>query len=117
MWDDPICWPQTPLNTTISVQCPPIKGYDTTSKEVPCIFSPSCGILVRNSKFCQYILPTYSEMISKYCDPSGLWRENETDDDEEYWHSQTNIVVCFTEEILKILDQINQLPEGGFEVR
>lgn len=32
-WDHSICWPRTPPNTTIALQCPQVKGYDTSSME------------------------------------------------------------------------------------
>ena len=56
-------------------------------------------------------------MVSKYCDPSGMWRRNGTDTVDEFWNSQTSGEECLTTEIRKILEQMNQLSEGGIQVR
>ena len=35
-WDNPICWPPTPANTTVTLQCPALTGYDTSSTKILC---------------------------------------------------------------------------------
>uniref|UniRef100_A0A914DK67 Uncharacterized protein n=2 Tax=Acrobeloides nanus TaxID=290746 RepID=A0A914DK67_9BILA len=75
-WDTVLCWPATPANSSISLQCPPLKGLDPTKN------------------------------ITKFCHASGRWMgKSENDFSKE--HGWTNFTMCFTEEVTKIMENLN----------
>uniref|UniRef100_A0A915CQ80 Uncharacterized protein n=1 Tax=Ditylenchus dipsaci TaxID=166011 RepID=A0A915CQ80_9BILA len=75
-WDTVLCWPATKGNTSITLQCPPLKGLDPTKN------------------------------ITKWCHSSGRWM-GKTEDDFSRSHGWTNFTMCFTQEVVHIMKNLN----------
>uniref|UniRef100_A0A914YYH6 G-protein coupled receptors family 2 profile 1 domain-containing protein n=1 Tax=Panagrolaimus superbus TaxID=310955 RepID=A0A914YYH6_9BILA len=75
-WDTVLCWPSTRSNTSITLQCPPLKGLDPTKN------------------------------ITKFCHASGRWM-GKTEDDFTRSHGWTNFTMCFTQEVVDIMKNLN----------
>jgi hypothetical protein len=75
-WDTVLCWPSTKSNTSITLQCPPLKGLDPTKN------------------------------ITKFCHASGRWM-GKTEDDFSRSHGWTNFTMCFTQEVVDIMKNLN----------
>uniref|UniRef100_A0AC34FN97 Calcitonin receptor n=1 Tax=Panagrolaimus sp. ES5 TaxID=591445 RepID=A0AC34FN97_9BILA len=75
-WDTVLCWPSTRSNTSITLQCPPLKGLDPTKN------------------------------ITKFCHASGRWM-GKTEDDFSRSHGWTNFTMCFTQEVVDIMKNLN----------
>uniref|UniRef100_A0A1I7YBB0 Calcitonin receptor-like protein 1 n=1 Tax=Steinernema glaseri TaxID=37863 RepID=A0A1I7YBB0_9BILA len=77
-WDTVLCWPATTANTSVSLKCPPLKGLDPTKN------------------------------ITKTCHWSGRWMSrNGPTDDLERPHGWTNFTMCFTQEVIDIMRNLN----------
>uniref|UniRef100_A0AC34Q6R9 Calcitonin receptor n=1 Tax=Panagrolaimus sp. JU765 TaxID=591449 RepID=A0AC34Q6R9_9BILA len=75
-WDTVLCWPATPANSSITLQCPPLKGLDPTKN------------------------------ITKFCHKSGHWM-GKTENDFSRSHGWTNFTMCFTQEVVDIMKNLN----------
>uniref|UniRef100_A0A7E4VM05 Calcitonin receptor-like protein 1 n=1 Tax=Panagrellus redivivus TaxID=6233 RepID=A0A7E4VM05_PANRE len=80
-WDTVLCWPATRANSSVTLQCPPLKGLDPNKN------------------------------ITKFCHSSGHWM-GKTEDDFSRSHGWTNFTMCFTQEVVDIMKNLNNKSLG-----
>ncbi|CAI2347752.1 unnamed protein product [Caenorhabditis sp. 36 PRJEB53466] len=76
-YDTVLCWPPTPANSSVTLQCPHMKGLDPNKN------------------------------ITKSCHVSGVWSGRTPEEMGPWLPGWTNFTMCYTDEVIYIMQNLN----------